>query len=152
MPGLHQTLTDDVICLEAARGTGGGNEALRWWAMGPAVAISRDFVGRWGGRAGGGGGVRFRVVVARGFVDYRKAAIGPPEDIAMSPEGQIAEGVKAHPFQVRPCYSGTMGWTGKPTGISKQFGCVDYRPRQWRAARAIRWTGFGMGLTRTGVV
>jgi hypothetical protein len=72
---------------------------------------------------------------------YRKAAIGPPDDMAMIPDVALPEEWKAHPYSGPPVLFGHYWFTGKPQVISPRFACLDYSVANGGPLVAYRWDG-----------
>jgi hypothetical protein len=73
---------------------------------------------------------------------YRKAAIGPPEDMARIPDLPMPEGWSTQRYIGPPVLFGHYWFTGVPQVISKKFACLDYSAaRDGCPLVAYRWDG-----------
>jgi hypothetical protein len=138
MLGPNQTLTDEAILLGSRKGHP-VYEALEVVCKGPEVALPEgvSFEDK-------GGKVRHEVRVRWWQEDlstYRKAAIGPPSDMAMIPDVPLPEEWKAHPYSGPPVLFGHYWFMGTPEVISKQFACLDYSVASGGPLVAYRWDG-----------
>jgi hypothetical protein len=136
--GPNHTLTDEAIVLGSRKGHP-VHEAIEVVCKGPEVALPPgiSFEDR-------GGKVRHEVRVRWWQEDlstYRKAAIGPPGDMAMIPDVPMPEGWKAHPYSGPPVLFGHYWFTGKPEVISPRFACLDYSVAKDGPLVAYRWDG-----------
>jgi hypothetical protein len=135
---LNQTLSDEAILLGSRKGHP-IYEALEIVCKGPEVPLPAgiSFVDK-------GGKVRQEVRVRWWQEDlstYRKAAIGPPGDMAMIPDGPMPEAWKAHSYSGPPVVFGHYWLTGTPEVISKRFACVDYSVASGGPLVSYRWDG-----------
>jgi len=136
--GPNQTLTDELILLGNRKGHW-AYEAVEIVCKGPEVPLpaGTSFEDK-------GGKIRHEVRV-RWWQDdlstYRKAAIGPPGDMAMIPDEPMPEDWKGHVYSGPPVVFGHYWFTGRPTVISKQFACVDYSVAKDGPLVAYRWDG-----------
>jgi hypothetical protein len=138
MLGPNQTLTDQVIFLGSRKGHA-VYEALEIVCKGPEVALPAgiSFEDK-------GGKVRHEVRVRwwqEDLSSYRKAAIGPPGDLAMIPDVPMPEEWKAPPYSGPPVLFGHYWFTGKPQVISPRFACLDYSVASGGSLVAYRWDG-----------
>jgi hypothetical protein len=136
--GPHQTLTEDAI-LKGSRPGEPVYEALENVCKGPEVRLPAglSFTDK-------GGKIRREVRVRWWQEDlstYRKAAIGPPGDMAMIPDLSMPEEWKGHPYCGPPVLFGHYWFTGKPQVISPRFACVDYSVAKDGPLVAYRWDG-----------
>lgn len=72
---------------------------------------------------------------------YRKAAIGPPGDMAMIPDVPLPAERGAHAYSGPPVLFGHYWFTGKPEVISPQFACLDFSVANGGPLVAYRWDG-----------
>ena len=72
---------------------------------------------------------------------YRKAAIGPPGDMAMIPDVPRPAEWGAHAYSGPPVLFGHYWFTGKPEVISPQFACLDFSVANGGPLVAYRWDG-----------
>ena len=136
--GPNQTLSDEAIVLGSRKGHP-VYEAIEVVCKGPEVALPpgisfQDKAGK----------VRHEVRVRWWQEDlstYRKAAIGPPGDMAMIPDAPMPEEWKAHPYSGPPVLFGHYWFTGKPEVISPRFACLDYSVAKDGPLVAYRWDG-----------
>jgi hypothetical protein len=136
--GSRQTLTDDAILL----GSRAGHpvfEALEVVCKGPEVPLPEgvSFTDK-------GGKVRREVRVRWWQEDlstYRKAAIGPPGDMAMIPDAPLPEEWKVQTYSGPPVLFGHYWFTGTPSVISPRFACLDYSVARDGPLVAYRWDG-----------
>jgi len=136
--GPNQTLTDEAILLGSLKGHP-IYEALEIVCKGPEVALPTGI-----SYEDKGGKVRHEVRVRWWQEDlstYRKAAIGPPGDMAMIPDAPLPEEWKGHPYSGPPVLFGHYWFTGQPTVISKRFACLDYSVAHGGPLVAYRWDG-----------
>jgi hypothetical protein len=138
MLGSNQTLTDDVI-LWGSRPGHPVYDALEVVCKGPEVPLPAglSFEDK-------GGKVRHEVRVRWWQEDlstYRKAAIGPSEEMAAIPDVPMPEEWKAHPYSGPPVIFGHYWFTGRPAVISHRFACVDYSVASGGPLVAYRWDG-----------
>jgi len=136
--GVNQTLTDAAILFGSRKGHP-VYEALEVVCKGPEVALPEgiSFEDK-------GGKVRHEVRVRWWQEDlstYRKAAIGPPADMAMIPDLPMPEKWKAHPYSGPPVLFGHYWFTGKPEVISPRFACLDYSVANGGPLVTYRWDG-----------
>jgi hypothetical protein len=136
--GPNQTLSDEAIVLGSRKGHP-VYEAIEVVCKGPEVALPPgiSFEDK-------GGKVRHEVRVRWWQEDlstYRKAAIGPPGDMAMIPDAPMPEEWKAHPYSGPPVLFGHYWFTGKPEVISPRFACLDYSVAKDGPLVAYRWDG-----------
>jgi hypothetical protein len=136
--GPNQTLTDQAILFGSRKGHP-VYEALEIVCKGLEVALPAgiSFEDK-------GGKVRHEVRVRWWQEDlstYRKAAIGPPGDLAMIPDAPMPEQWKAHPYSGPPVLFGHYWFTGKPEVISPRFACLDYSVASGGLLVAYRWDG-----------
>jgi hypothetical protein len=136
--GPNHSLTDEAILFASREGHPVFN-ALEVVCKGPEVPLPPgiSFVDK-------GGKVRHEVRV-RWWQDdlstYRKAAIGPPGDMAMIPDVPLPEEWKGHPYAGPPVLFGHYWFTGKPEVISRRFACLDYSVARDGPLVAYRWDG-----------
>ena len=136
--GRDQTLTDEAVLLGSRRGHP-VYEAIEVVCKGPEVPLPPgiSFEDK-------GGKVRHEVRV-RWWQDdlstYRKAAIGPPGDMAMIPDVPLPAEWKVHQYSGPPVLFGHYWFTGKPEVISPQFACLDYSVAKDGPLVAYRWDG-----------
>jgi calcineurin-like phosphoesterase family protein len=136
--GPNQTLSDEAIVFGSRKGHP-VYEAIEVVCKGPEVALPPgiSFEDK-------GGKVRHEVRVRWWQEDlstYRKAAIGPPGDMAMIPDAPMPEEWKAHPYSGPPVLFGHYWFTGKPEVISPRFACLDYSVAKDGPLVAYRWDG-----------
>jgi len=136
--GPNQTLSHEAIVLGSRKGHP-VYEAIEIVCKGPEVALPPgvSFEDK-------GGKVRHEVRVRWWQEDlstYRKAAIGPPGDMAMIPDAPMPEEWKAHPYSGPPVLFGHYWFTGKPEVISPRFACLDYSVAKDGPLVAYRWDG-----------
>jgi hypothetical protein len=136
--GPNQTLTDAAILLGSRKGHP-VYEALEVVCKGPEVALPEgiSFEDK-------GGKIRHEVRVRWWQEDlstYRKAAIGPPADMAVIPDVPMPEKWKAHPYSGPPVLFGHYWFTGKPEVISPRFACLDYSVANGGPLVTYRWDG-----------
>lgn len=78
----------------------------------------------------------------RDLSTYRKAAIGPAEDMDKIPDLPMPGDWQGHPYSGPPVLFGHYWFTGTPQVISPQFACLDYSAaRQGHPLVAYRWDG-----------
>jgi Calcineurin-like phosphoesterase len=136
--GPNHTLTEEAILWGSRKGHP-IYEALEVVCKGPEVALPPGI-----SFADKGGKVRHEVRVRWWQEDlstYRKAAIGPPDDMAMIPDVALPEEWKAHPYSGPPVLFGHYWFTGKPQVISPRFACLDYSVASGGPLVAYRWDG-----------
>jgi Calcineurin-like phosphoesterase len=136
--GPDQTLTDELILLGNRKGHW-AYEAIEVVCKGPEVPLPAGITFE-----DKGGKVRREVRVRWWQEDlstYRKAAIGPPGDMAMIPDVPMPEDWKGHQYSGPPVLFGHYWFTGTPAVISKQFACVDYSVAKDGPLVAYRWDG-----------
>jgi len=136
--GPNQTLSDEAIVLGSRKGHP-VYEAIEVVCKGPEVALPPGISFQ-----DSGGKVRHEVRVRWWQEDlstYRKAAIGPPGDMAMIPDAPMPEEWKAHPYSGPPVLFGHYWFTGKPEVISPRFACLDYSVAKDGPLVAYRWDG-----------
>jgi Calcineurin-like phosphoesterase len=136
--GPNHTLTEEAILWGSRQGHP-VYEALEVVCKGPEVALPAGI-----SFADKGGKVRHEVRVRWWQEDlstYRKAAIGPPDDMAMIPDVALPEEWKAHPYSGPPVLFGHYWFTGKPQVISPRFACLDYSVASGGPLVAYRWDG-----------
>ena len=136
--GPGQTLTAEAI----HQGSLEGHpvfEALEVVCKGPEVPLPAgvSFTDK-------GGKVRREVRVRWWQEDlstYRKAAIGPPDDMGMIPDVPLPEGWKGHPYSGVPVLFGHYWFSGTPAVISPRFACLDFSVARDGPLVAYRWDG-----------
>jgi hypothetical protein len=136
--GPNHTLTEEAILWGSRQGHS-LYEALEIVCKGPEVALPAGI-----SFADKGGKVRHEVRVRWWQEDlstYRKAAIGPPDDMAMIPDVALPEEWKAHTYSGPPVLFGHYWFTGKPQVISPRFACLDYSVANGGPLVAYRWDG-----------
>jgi hypothetical protein len=136
--GPNHTLTDKAILFGSRKGHP-VYEALEVVCKGPEVKLPAGITFE-----DEGGKVRHKVRVRWWQEDlstYRKAAIGPPGDIATIPDMPLPEEWKGHPYSGPPVLFGHYWFTGKPEVISPQFACLDYSVAKDGPLVAYRWDG-----------
>jgi Calcineurin-like phosphoesterase len=136
--GRDQTLTDEAVLLGSRKGHS-VYEAIEVVCKGPEVPLPPgiSFEDK-------GGKVRHEVRVRWWQEDlstYRKAAIGPPGDMAMIPDVPLPAEWKGHRYSGPPVLFGHYWFTGKPEVISPQFACLDYSVASGGLLVAYRWDG-----------
>jgi hypothetical protein len=136
--GPDQTLTEEVILLGSRKGHP-VYEAIEVVCKGPEVPLPPgiSFEDK-------GGKVRHEVRVRWWQEDlstYRKAAIGPPGDMAMIPDVPLPTEWKGHQYSGPPVLFGHYWFAGKPEVISPQFACLDYSVAKDGPLVAYRWDG-----------
>ena len=136
--GPGQTLSEEAIVLGSRKGHP-VYEAIEVVCKGPEVALPPgiSFEDK-------GGKVRHEVRVRWWQADlstYRKAAIGPPGDMAMIPDAPMPAEWRAHPYSGPPVLFGHYWFTGKPEVISPRFACLDYSVANNGPLVAYRWDG-----------
>jgi hypothetical protein len=136
--GRDQTLTDEAVLLGSRKGHP-VYEAIEVVCKGPEVPLPPgiSFEDK-------GGKVRHEVRVRWWQEDlstYRKAAIGPPGDMAMIPDVPLPAEWKGHRYSGPPVLFGHYWFTGKPEVISSQFACLDYSVAKDGPLVAYRWDG-----------
>ena len=72
---------------------------------------------------------------------YRKAVIGPAEEMALIPDAPMPETWRAHGIEGTPVVFGHYWFSGTPTVISGQFACIDYSVATDGPLVAYRWDG-----------
>ncbi|MDP9007236.1 MAG: metallophosphoesterase [Pseudomonadota bacterium] len=72
---------------------------------------------------------------------YRKAAIGPAEDMEMLPDAPMPAEWAGHPYVGPPVLFGHYWFTGTPKVISPRFACLDYSAAREGPLVAYRWDG-----------
>jgi hypothetical protein len=72
---------------------------------------------------------------------YRKAMIGPPEEMEKIPDAPMPAEWVAHPYSGRPVLFGHYWFTGTPQVISPRFACLDYSAARDGPLVAYRWDG-----------
>lgn len=136
--GPNQTLTDEAVLLGSRQGHP-VFEALEVVCKGPEVPLPNGF-----SYEDNGGKVRHEVRV-RWWQDdlstYRKAAIGPPGDMAVIPDVPLPEEWMGHPYSGPPVLFGHYWFTGTPEVISPRFACLDYSVAHGGPLVAYRWDG-----------
>jgi hypothetical protein len=138
MLGPNQTLTDEAILFGSRKGHP-VYEALEVVCKGPEVALPAGISFEDKGRK-----IRHEVRVRWWQEDlstYRKAAIGPPDDMAMIPDAPMPEEWKRCRYSGPPVLFGHYWFTGEPEVISPQFACLDYSVASGGPLVAYRWDG-----------
>jgi Calcineurin-like phosphoesterase len=136
--GPNQTLTDELI-LSGSRKEHWVYQAIETICKGPEVELPsglsvQDKEGR----------VRTEVRVkwwADDLSTYRKAAIGPPNDMLMIPDAPMPGEWSTHPYEGPPVVFGHYWFAGTPQIISPRFACVDYSAAHDGPLVAYRWDG-----------
>jgi len=134
----NQTLTDELILLGNRKGHW-AYEAIEVVCKGPEVALPEGITFE-----DKGGKVRHEVRVRWWQEDlstYRKAAIGPPADMAMIPDVPMPGQWRTYPYVGPPVLFGHYWFTGEPEVISPRFACVDYSVANGGPLVAYRWDG-----------
>ncbi|HMH87951.1 MAG TPA: metallophosphoesterase [Steroidobacteraceae bacterium] len=72
---------------------------------------------------------------------YRKAAIGPPDDMEKIPDAPMPAEWVGHPYSGPPVLFGHYWFTGTPQVISPRFACLDYSVARDGPLVAYRWDG-----------
>ena len=72
---------------------------------------------------------------------YRKAMIGPPEEMEKIPDAPMPAEWVAHPYSGHPVLFGHYWFTGTPRVISPRFACLDYSAARDGPLVAYRWDG-----------
>ena len=72
---------------------------------------------------------------------YRKAMIGPPEEMEKLPDAPMPAEWVAHPYSGSPVLFGHYWFTGTPRVISPRFACLDYSAARDGPLVAYRWDG-----------
>jgi hypothetical protein len=136
--GPNQRLSDELV-LAASRKGHWAYDALETVCKGPEIALPPGISFK-----DKGGKVRHEVRV-RWWQDdiatYRKAAIGPPGDMAMIPDVPLPAEWRAHLYAGPPVIFGHYWFTGTPAVISPKFACVDYSAAKDGPLVAYRWDG-----------
>jgi len=136
--GPTQTLTAEAV-LRSSRYQDPVFEALEVVCQGPEVRLPEGVT-----FDDKGGKVRHEVRV-RWWLDdlstYRKAAIGPPGDMAMIPDGPLPADWRGHPYSGPPVLFGHYWFSGKPAVISPRFACLDFSVARGGPLVAYRWDG-----------
>lgn len=136
--GPTQTLTAEAV-LRGSRYQDPVFEALEVVCKGPEVRLPEGVT-----FDDKGGKVRHEVRV-RWWLDdlstYRKAAIGPPGDMAMIPDGPLPADWRGHPYSGPPVLFGHYWFSGKPAVISPRFACLDFSVARGGPLVAYRWDG-----------
>jgi Calcineurin-like phosphoesterase len=136
--GPNQTLTDELI-LSGSREGHWAYKAIETICKGPEVELPPGITFQ-----DKGGKVRHEVRV-RWWQDdlstYRKAAIGPPGDMAMIPEVPMPAEWVNHPYVGPPVLFGHYWFSGTPQVISRRFACLDYSAAHDGPLVAYRWDG-----------
>jgi hypothetical protein len=136
--GPTQTLTDEAV-LRGSRSNDPVFEALEVVCKGPEVRLPEGVT-----FDDKGGKVRHEVRVRWWLEDlstYRKAAIGPPGDMAMIPDGPLPADWRGHPYSGPPVLFGHYWFSGKPAVISPRFACLDFSVARGGPLVAYRWDG-----------
>jgi hypothetical protein len=136
--GPNQTLSDELILLGNRKGHW-AYEAIEVVCKGPEVALPAGITFE-----DKGGKIRHEVRVRWWQEDlstYRKAAIGPPADMAMIPEVPMPAQWRTYPYVGPPVLFGHYWFTGEPEVISPRFACVDYSVANGGPLVAYRWDG-----------
>jgi hypothetical protein len=136
--GPNHTLTEEAIRLGSRRDHP-VFEAIEVVCKGPEVALPpglsfNDEAGR----------VRHAVRVRWWQEDlstYRKAAIGPADDMAQIPDVPLPSDWKGHPYSGPLVLFGHYWFSGEPAVISPLFACVDYSVANGGPLVAYRWDG-----------
>ena len=136
--GPGQRLTDEMIVLGSRKGHP-IYEALETVCKGPEVDLPpgisfKDKEGK----------VRTEVRVRwwqENLTTYRKAAIGPPEEMEKVPDVPMPAEWVGHPYVGLPVLFGHYWFTGKPDVISPRFACLDYSAARDGPLVAYRWNG-----------
>jgi len=147
--GAGNTLTDELIVLGSRKGHW-AYEAIEVVCKGPEVPLPEGI-----SFADKEGKIRHEVRVRWWQEDlstYRKAAIGPPGDLAMIPDAPLPQKwLKS--FRALSQASGNEGegaapvlfghywFTGAPKVISPRFACLDYSVARGGPLVAYRWDG-----------
>ncbi|MGO8855600.1 MAG: metallophosphoesterase [Steroidobacteraceae bacterium] len=138
--GPNHTLTEEAIRLGSRRDHP-VFEAIEVVCKGPEVALPpglsfNDEAGR----------VRHAVRVRwweEGLSTYRKAAIGPADDMAQIPDVPLPSDWKGHAYSGPPVLFGHYWFSGEPAVISPRFACLDYSVAKDGPLVAYRWDGEG---------
>jgi hypothetical protein len=72
---------------------------------------------------------------------YRKAVIGPSEEMEKIPDAPMPAAWVAHPYSGPPVLFGHYWFTGTPEVISPRFACLDYSAARDGPLVAYRWDG-----------
>lgn len=72
---------------------------------------------------------------------YRKAVIGPPEEMEKIPDAPMPAAWVMHPYAGPPVLFGHYWFTGTPKVISPRFACLDYSAARDGPLVAYRWDG-----------
>ena len=136
--GLDQTLTDELVLFGSRKGHW-AYQAIEAICKGPEVDLPpgisfKDKEGK----------VRTEVRVRWWQEDlstYRKAAIGPPEEMEKVPDVPMPAEWVGHPYSGPPVAFGHYWFTGKPEVISPRFACLDYSAARAGPLVAYRWDG-----------
>jgi hypothetical protein len=72
---------------------------------------------------------------------YRKAVIGPSEELEKIPDAPMPAAWVAHPYSGPPVLFGHYWFTGTPEVISPRFACLDYSAARDGPLVAYRWDG-----------
>lgn len=132
------TLTDELLVRASTQGHW-AYDALEIICKGPEVALpeGRSFIDA-------GGKVRHKIRVRWWQEDlptYRKAAIGPAEEIARIPDLPMPAHGRRDPYCGPPVLFGHYWFTGNPTVISRRFACLDFSAASGGSLVAYRWNG-----------
>jgi Calcineurin-like phosphoesterase len=136
--GSSSSLTDEMILLGSRKGHA-IYEAIEIVCKGLEVALPagisiQDKEGK----------VRHEVRVRWWQEDlstYRKAVIGPPEEMEKIPDAPMPAEWVAHPYAGPPVLFGHYWFTGTPQVISPRFACLDYSAARDGPLVAYRWDG-----------
>jgi len=136
--GPNQNLTDEAV-LRGSRSKDPVFNALEVVCKGPEVGLPDGVT-----FDDKGGKIRHEVRV-RWWQDdlstYRKAAIGPPGDMAMIPDGPLPADWRGHPYSGPPVLFGHYWFSGTPAVISPRFACLDFSVARGGPLVAYRWDG-----------
>src|ERR1700683_1772744 len=136
--GAGNTLSDELIVLGSLKGHW-AYEAIEVVCKGPEVRLPDGI-----SFADKEGKIRHEVRVRWWQEDlstYRKAAIGPPADMAMIPDVPLPGEWKGHIYAGPPVLFGHYWFAGKPEVISPKFACVDYSVARGGPLVAYRFDG-----------
>jgi hypothetical protein len=136
--GPKNTLTGEAVLFGSRKGHP-VYEAIEVVCKGPEVALPAGFSFQ-----DNAGKVRHEVRVRWWQEDlstYRKAAMGPPEEMEKIPDAPMPEQWKGHPYCGPPVLFGHYWFTAPPRVISKQYACLDYSVAKDGPLVAYRWDG-----------
>ena len=136
--GADQALTDELFVKGSRKGDW-AHAAIEMLCKGPEVALPDGMA------IHDKDGKRRTEVRVRWWAPdlstYRKAAIGPADEMSLIPDLPMPEAWRAHRYTGPPVVFGHYWFNGVPRVISERFACVDYSAAADGPLVAYRWQG-----------